>query len=123
MIPNETLITSSVTNHSLTNPDNMVGVPVQVAYETDLRKAEAVMIDAARGHPDVLQEPSPVVRLTDFGDNGINMKLVVWFKHPESGSAHLVSDLNWAIWEGFQKAGIDIPFPQRVVRIVNPPAS
>jgi small-conductance mechanosensitive channel len=118
VIPNESLITSSVTNHSLSNPDNMVGIPIQVAYETDLRQAEAVMIEAARSHPDVLQEPMPVVRLTDFGDNGINMKLLVWFKHPESGSAHLTSDLNWAIWEGFRKAGIDIPFPQRVVRLL-----
>lgn len=118
VIPNETLITSSVTNHSLTNPDNMVGVPIQVAYETDLRKAETVMIEAARNHPEVMQDPSPTVRLTDFGDNGINLKLVVWFKHPESGSARLISDLNWAIWDAFKKAGIDIPFPQRVVRLL-----
>ncbi|HEX8980583.1 MAG TPA: mechanosensitive ion channel domain-containing protein [Parasulfuritortus sp.] len=118
VIPNDTLITSAVTNHSLTSPDNMVSIPIQVAYETDLRQAEAVMLEAARSHPDVLQEPTPVVRLTDFGDNGINLKLAVWFKHPESGSARLVSDLNWAIWEDFRKAGIDIPFPQRVVRLL-----
>jgi small-conductance mechanosensitive channel len=118
VIPNETLITSAVTNHSLTTPDNMVGVPIQVAYETDLRKAEQIMLDAAHHHPDVMPQPSPVVRLTDFGDNGINLKLVVWFKHPESGTARLMSDLNWAIWDGFRQAGIEIPFPQRVVRLL-----
>jgi small-conductance mechanosensitive channel len=118
VLPNETLITSAVTNHSLSNPDNMVNVLIQVAYDADLRKAEAVMIEAALAHPDVLLTPAPVVRLTSFGDNGINMKLVVWFKHPESGSVHLISDLNWAIWEAFQREDIEIPFPQRVVRIV-----
>jgi small-conductance mechanosensitive channel len=117
VLPNETLVTSAVTNHSLSNPDNLVYIPIQVAYDSDLRKAEAVLLEAASSHPDVLQNPSPMVRLIDFGDNGINMKLLVWFKHPESGSIHLVSDLNWAIWEGFQKAGIEIPFPQRVVHI------
>ncbi len=118
ILPNETLITSAVTNHSLSNPDNMVSIPVQVAYQADLRKAEAIMLDAARQNPDVLDIPSPAVRLAEFGDNGINLKLVVWFKHPESGTVHLVSDLNWAIWEGFQREDIEIPYPQRVVRIV-----
>jgi len=120
VIPNESLITSAVTNHSLTNPDNMVRIPIQVAYESDLRKVEAIMIEAARQHSDVLQEPAPVVRLTDFGDNGINMQLVVWFKHPENGPAHLTSDLNWAIWEAFQQAGVEIPFPQRVLHFAGP---
>jgi small-conductance mechanosensitive channel len=118
VIPNETLITSSVTNHSLTTPDNMLGVPVQVSYDTDLRKAEALLLEVARKNPEVLPAPTPVVRLTDFGDNGINLKLVVWFKRPEQGPAHLVSDLNWAIWESFKREAIEIPFPQRVVHIV-----
>lgn len=118
IFPNETLITSAVTNHSLSNADNMVGIPIQVAYDANLRKAEAIMLDAARHSPDVLAEPGPEVRLTDFGDNGINLKLVVWFKHPERGNMALVSGLNWAIWEGFQRQGIEIPFPQRVVHIV-----
>jgi small-conductance mechanosensitive channel len=120
VIPNESLITSAVTNHSLSNPDNMVGIPIQVAYETDLRQAEAIMIEAALGHPQVLPDPQPVVRLNDFGDNGINLKLMVWFKHPETGPAHLTSDLNWAIWEAFQQAGVEIPFPQRVLRFAGP---
>ncbi|NCS64960.1 MAG: mechanosensitive ion channel protein MscS [Hydrogenophilales bacterium CG03_land_8_20_14_0_80_62_28] len=118
LFPNETLVTSAVTNHSLSNPDNRVGIPIQVAYDTDLRKAEAIMLDAARRNPEVLAEPGPEVRLADFGDNGINLKLVVWFKHPEQGNMALVSALNWAIWEGFQQQGIEIPFPQRVVHIV-----
>jgi small-conductance mechanosensitive channel len=118
VLPNETLITSAVTNHSLSNPDNMVSIPIQVAYDADLRKVEATMLEIARQHPDVLTEPAPVVRLADFGDNGINLKLVVWFKHPEHGQQSLISDLNWSLWEGFKQGGIEIPYPQRVVRIV-----
>jgi small-conductance mechanosensitive channel len=117
IIPNESLITSTVVNHSLSNPDNLVSIPVQVAYETDLKQAEAIMIEAATRHPRVLSSRPPAVRLVGFGESGIDLKLIVWIDDPEDGQLPLVSDINWAIWEGFQREGIQIPYPQRVVHL------
>lgn len=118
IVPNETLITQTVVNHSLTQPNIRIMLPVQVAYDTDLEKAEALMLEAAHSQKRViLDDPDnlPKVFLKDFADNGIVLELAVWIRDPEEGQANLRSDINWAIWRRFKAAGIEIPFPQRVV--------
>lgn len=117
ILPNETLVTAPVINHSLSNRDNRIFLPVQVGYGSDLERVKAVMLEAAAGNDRVLREPAPVVLLKNFGESGIDMELAVWIDTPEAGELLLRSDLNWAIWEGFQRAGIEIPFPQRVVHL------
>ncbi len=117
ILPNETLVTSPVINRSLTDKDNRIFLPMQVAYGSDLDQVKAVMLDAALGCDRVLKEPSPAVFLKGFGENGIDMELAVWIDTPEAGERVLVSDLNWAMWRGFQAHGIEIPFPQRVVHL------
>ncbi len=116
IIPNETLVTSPVINHTLASSENRVGMPVQVAYGSDLDKVRAVLL-AAAVHPRVLAEPPARVLITSFGDNGINMELRLWIDDPEAGTGVLKSDIYWAVWQGFQREGIKIPFPQRVVHL------
>lgn len=118
ILPNETLITSAVTNHSLSTPDNLVVIPFQVAYHSDLRRVETLLLDIARQHPRVLPNHPPVVRLSGFGESGIDLRLIVWIDDPEEGEISLVSDVNWAAWDAFQREGIEIPYPQRVVHMV-----
>ncbi len=118
IIPNEALITSTVVNHSYTNREMRVSIGVQVAYGSDVERVMALMIEAALQQPRVLAEPPPKVYLKNFGDNGIDMELGVWINDPEEGQLNLKSDLNLAIWRVFRREGIEIPFPQREVRIV-----
>lgn len=120
IIPNEMLISQTVVNHSLSAPDIRVALPIQVAYATDLEKARELMIAAAKSHPRVAQGGSgePKVLLREFADNGINLELAVWIRDAEEGQLNLRSDLYWAIWTAFKQSGIEIPFPQRVVRLV-----
>lgn len=123
IVPNETLITQTVVNHSLTKPNVRITLPVQVAYEADLEQAESLMLEAARSQGRVvLDEPDnlPRVFLKEFGDNGILLELAVWIRDPSEGQNNLRSDVNWAIWRRFKAAGIEIPFPQRVVHLVTP---
>ncbi len=120
IVPNETLITQTVINHSLSKPNVRIGIPVQVSYDTDLEQAQSLMLDAARGHARVIQdeeENGPKVFLREFADNGIQMELSVWIRDASEGQGNLRSDINWAIWRGFKAAGIEIPFPQRVVHL------
>lgn len=120
IVPNETLITQTVINHSLSRPNVRIGIPVQVSYDTDLEQAQSLMLDAARGHARVIQdeeESCPKVFLREFADNGIQMELSVWIRDASEGQGNLRSDINWAIWRGFKAAGIEIPFPQRVVHL------
>lgn len=119
IIPNETLISSTVVNHSYSNRQMRVAIPVQVSYQSDLDQALTILNEAAAAQPRVLKEPPPGAFLKAFGDNGIDLELGVWINDPEEGQLNLRSDLNLEIWRRFQAAGIEIPYPQRDVRIIN----
>jgi len=121
IVPNETFITQSVVNHSLSQPNVRVAIPVQVSYDTDLDQAQALMLEAAHSQSRViLDEPDsrPTVFLRDFADNGIVLELGVWIRDAGEGQNNLRSDINWAIWRRFKAAKIEIPYPQRVVHAV-----
>jgi small-conductance mechanosensitive channel len=65
-----------------------------------------------------VKQPRPVALLKQFGESGIDLELYVWIGDPESGTANLRSDLYLSLWKQFRAHRIDIPFPQREVRIV-----
>ena len=119
IVPNETLVTSTVINHSYSNRRVLVKVPVQISYSSDLEKALELMVQVARSHARVLKEPGPAGLLTSFGDNGINLEVVAWIEDPERGKGNLLSDLNLAIFRAFTAHRIEIPFPQRDIRILS----
>ena len=126
IVPNEMLISQTVVNHSLSKPSVRVALPVQVSYDTDLEQAEALMLDAAHDQTRVIfddPENLPRVYLKEFADNGILLELAVWIRDPSEGQNNLRSDVNWAIWRRFKAAGIEIPFPQRVVHMAQPACS
>lgn len=119
LVPNEVLVSSVVENKSYTDTKVRVALPVQVAYGTDLEKAMAIMVDATTRQPRVLPEPPVKAFVVAFADSGINMELGFWVADPHEGTLQLRSDINLAIWQAFQAAGIEIPFPQREVRLLN----
>jgi small-conductance mechanosensitive channel len=121
IIPNDTLITSTVINHTYTNREIRVAIPVQVSYQTDLTRAMQIILEVAERHPRVLAEPEPKTYLRGFGDNGIDLELGVWINDPEEGQGNLRSEINLSLWEEFQAAGVEIPYPQRDVRIIQGP--
>jgi len=120
IVPNEMLITQTVVNHSLSQPDIRISLPIQVSYETDLDQAKAIMLQVALTHPRVMHDAQelPTVLLQSFADNGILLELGVWIRDPSEGQQNLRSDLNWELWRRFREAGIEMPYPQRVVRLV-----
>jgi small-conductance mechanosensitive channel len=123
IIPNETVITSTVINHSYSDTQVCVLIPVQIGYRSDLDTATRLLLEAARTHPRAVQTPEPRVSIASFGDNGINLELAVWIRDPERGAAALRSDIYYAIWRDFKAQGIEIPCPQREVRMLGAAAS
>lgn len=119
LIPNETLVTSTVVNLSYKDRKVVLGVPIQVAYDTNLDQAMALMLAATEGEARLANDPAPGVFVRGFADSGINLELTVWVLDPENGTGALRSDLNRKIWQAFQAHRIGIPFPQREVRIVS----
>jgi small-conductance mechanosensitive channel len=119
IIPNETLVSSTVVNHSYSNRQIRIGIPIQISYQSDVQRAMEIIKQAAVIQPRVLADPETKVYLKSFGDNGIDLELSTWINDPEEGQLNLRSDINMEIWRQFQQAGIEIPFPQRDVRIID----
>lgn len=122
IIPNESLITTPVINHSNTDHKARVQIPIQVSYDSDVDLVMRLMRDIAHDHPRVMLEPEPAVHLRAFAESGIDLMLTVWIPDPEEGSAALQSEINMKIWQAFKAHNISIPFPQREVRVLNMPS-
>ena len=120
ILPNEMLVNTPVLNHSYTNRQVALSIPLAVAYDSDLDLVGAILLETAKNHPRVLPEPPPKVSLARFGADGLELELGFWIDDPERGSANVRSDLNFALWRQFKAKGIQIPYPQREVRVLNP---
>lgn len=119
LIPNETAIISTLVNHSFSDRKVRIKISLQVAYSSPLETAMQIMIAAAKEHEHVISDPAPAVNLLEFAENGILLELSAWIDDLEVSQAVLRSDINLAIWREFQRADIEIPYPQREIRIVN----
>ncbi|WP_174873104.1 mechanosensitive ion channel family protein [Vogesella oryzae] len=117
LVPNEMLIANTVVNQSYSDKSLWISLPVQVAYGTDLPQALALLRQAA-DHPRVKKDPAPAAFVVTFADSGINLELGIWVVDPENGMLGLRSDINLRIWQLFGEHGIEIPFPQREVRLL-----
>lgn len=113
IVPNSKFITDNVINWM--HNDNRVRfhVEVSVAYGSDARQVERVLLEAAKADPDVLEQPPPAVRLMRFGDDGLVFELRLWSSSLVDRKGKLASQLNFAIYERFNEEGIEFPFPQR----------
>ena len=118
ILPNETLITSTVINHSFTQREVRFEIPLQISYDSDIEQARTLMHNIAIQHPRVLNRDTYTVEtnLTGFGDNGINLVLRGWIADPEAGQANLISDIYLSILHAFNTEGIEIPYPRRDIR-------
>jgi small-conductance mechanosensitive channel len=116
IVPNELLITQRVENASLADRNVLVSTVLQVAYGTDLHEMMPRLAAAARAVPRVLANPEPGIQLSAFADNGLELTVLFWINDPENGQGNVRSAVNLALLETLNAAGVEIPYPQRVVR-------
>ncbi len=118
ILPNSKIANEKVIN--LTEPDNKMKVKVTIGidYKADIHKAKAIMLEVATAHKDVMQEEgsAPFVRLVEFGDSAINLKLYTWVFHLDD-QWRVGGEMREEIFRRYCEEGIDIPFPQRVVHM------
>ncbi len=113
LIPNENLMINQVENWSYSSRNVRVQVPVGVGYGCDIKLAEQLMLEAAKGARRVLTTPPPVVWLDALGENAIQFKVHCWINDPEEGIGSVRSDVLKRLWDLFQANGISVPLPQR----------
>ncbi len=117
-VPNALIGTNRVINHSIPSTQYRVQTHVSVAYGTDIDQARRVMIEAVRAQDWVMKNKSVEALFLNFQDSGLQFRVRCWIEHYVE-TRRVIDKLNTAIYKALTEAGIEIPFPQRVVRVHN----
>ncbi|MEK9804023.1 MAG: mechanosensitive ion channel domain-containing protein [Curvibacter sp.] len=117
VVPNELFITQRVENLTAADPKVLLTLTVSVAYDSDVERVRSILCEAAAASARVLKDPAPAAHLSNFGSDGLEFTLAAWIADPENGQLGLRSEINLAILRGLRAAGIEIPYPQRVVHM------
>ncbi|MBF5006442.1 mechanosensitive ion channel family protein [Diaphorobacter caeni] len=119
IVPNESIITQRVEN--LTDADRKFNITTQigVGYDSDVEQVQRILAEAAKTQERVLKTPEPVAYLVNFGADAIEFSLNFWINDPAAGTANIKSLVNIAMLKGLREAGIDIPYPQRVLHLAD----
>tara|TARA_R110002049_G_scaffold124479_1_gene279913 strand:- start:693 stop:2111 length:1419 start_codon:yes stop_codon:yes gene_type:complete len=126
MVPNESFITTSFTNWTHENKKQRYAIEFQVAYSTDIEKLVEVLKETVAQHPQVISGPDysaeeqPDAEISGFGDSGIDILVEYWMEGIDDGLNRVDADLNMMIWKALKAHEMQMPFPQREVRILNP---
>ncbi|MCB1725038.1 MAG: mechanosensitive ion channel family protein [Gammaproteobacteria bacterium] len=122
LVPNSELISNQVTNLTLSDTFGRVIVPVGVAYGTDTRKVRDILNKVVREHPLVVTHDArvnpPRILFMGFGDSSLDFEARFFIRDVDY-KLSVRSDILYAIDDAFREAGIEIPFPQRVVHMAS----
>ncbi|WPO99164.1 mechanosensitive ion channel family protein [Pseudomonas sp. HR96] len=114
IIPNGNLSNGIITNTNR-QPTRKITYNVGVDYDADLKKAQAILMELAKDSR-VLPSPAADCVVSALGDSSITLSLMLWVNTPDMGG--VTNMLNLEVRDRLRAAGIDIPFPQRVVRVM-----
>jgi small-conductance mechanosensitive channel len=117
IVPNGKFITENVVNWKYNDGTVRFRIPVGVAYGSDVRLVERLLLEVASAEREVLANPPPAVRFLAFGENALEFELRAWSSTAVNRKGRLTSALNFAIHERFGEHGIEIPFPQRDLHV------
>jgi small conductance mechanosensitive channel len=116
VIPNRKIVGEILHNYGVLR---QLDLSVSVAYNSDLNRAIALVNGILAANPRAMKDPAPVVGTSVLGDSAITIAIKPWVKIADYVAAQ--AEINKAVIERFREAGIEIPFPQREVRILNAP--
>ncbi len=114
VIPNAEIIKNDIINYSFPNQGMRLKVDVGVAYDTDLRAAKDILVRVVKSFPQVLADPEPQAFVLGFGESSIDMT-VIGRVADYKNMFETADAVRMAIVDEFRAAGIEIPFPQRVI--------
>ena len=115
IIPNEKLLTSTVTSYTKSDRLVRISLPVGVSYDSDPHQVRDILLECAKQHDMVQKESAsfaPLVHFTGLGDSSVDFELLVWIDQPNL-IRQVRSDLYFIVWDALAKHNIEIPYPQR----------
>ncbi|WP_214660527.1 mechanosensitive ion channel domain-containing protein [sulfur-oxidizing endosymbiont of Gigantopelta aegis] len=116
LVPNKEFITGQLLNWSLSDPTARLIIPVGVAYGSDIPQARKLLLEAAQENQRVSEDPKPRVLFFNFGDNTLDLQLRCFIPNMDYRLV-TISEINEAINDKFNAAGISIAFPQRDIHL------
>ncbi|HBV21939.1 MAG TPA: hypothetical protein DEF07_09510 [Nitrosomonas sp.] len=116
IIPNKEFVTGQVINWSLSDSILRILIPVGIAYGSDTKLANDILLSIAQDHPNVLKEPESSARFVAFGDSSLNFELRVFIPEPDL-LLETRHDLLMEIDRRFREAKIEIAFPHQDIHI------
>ncbi|MDE0979921.1 MAG: mechanosensitive ion channel [Flavobacteriales bacterium] len=119
VMPNGLISGQTVRNFSQGDTASMLEVKVGVAYGTDAKAVERILIECANSEPLVIRRKETTALFQDFGDSSLNFSVYFWVNQPWSRRV-ISSNIRFSIDEAFRKEGIRIPFPQRDIHVISP---
>jgi small conductance mechanosensitive channel len=115
-IPNRKIVGEIMHNYGTIRQLNLA---VGVAYHSDVTRALSIVRDILATNSRVLKDPAPVVGISALDSSSINIAVQPWVNVPDFGPAQL--EIYQSVVDKFRAAGIEIPFPQSEVRLLNKP--
>ncbi len=87
-----------------------------IGYDDDIQQATDIIVEEAKKHPDILEDPAPSVRLTELGDSDVGLQSRFWISEPSRADfVRTRAEYVQAVKERFDEEGIDIPYPIRTL--------
>lgn len=118
LVPNSSFLESQVVNWTYSNQQIRRELRIGIAYGSDAREAEAMILKIVAEHPKILITPSPEVYFEDFADSALLLVVIYWVELVGGTVARRVdSDVRHVIYQRLAEAGIGIPFPQRDIHL------
>jgi potassium-dependent mechanosensitive channel len=117
IVPNSQFLENEVINWSHRNPISRIRIPIGVSYKSDPEQVRELLLCVGRQHLDVLVAPPPQVLFCSFGESALEFELLVWVAQP-SRQFIIKSDLLFMLAEALREQEIEIPFPQRDIRLL-----
>ena len=114
IVPNAQIVSSKLTN--LSYPDSAIRVVINigVAYGTDLDKVKSLLVQVCKDHKEVQDDPPPEAYFLEFGDSSLNVSVRCRVPH-FADQWRITEELRLEINRRFEREGIEVPFPQRVI--------
>ena len=119
VLPNRYFLENSVTNWTKSDLKKREILKVGVSYDADSRQVEKLLLEIVHGHSSVLKNPAPFVIFRDFGDSSLDFEIYYWIELRKSSGLKVSSDMRHHIAAVFKREGINIPYPQRDIHIIN----
>jgi small-conductance mechanosensitive channel len=118
IIPNNEIMTRDIVNYTIISTSIRVRVNIGIAYDADMAKAKALIIQAAQSADWILSEPAPKVVVRDFAESSVDLQLRVWIKDARQ-RMNTISYVTDTVKTLFDQNGIEIPFPRRDITVVS----